>query len=123
MLTVTHTLYTEDGEDGEEVIEFPARYEVCGRCGGEGKHVNPSIDGPGGLGQEDFDADPDFEEAYFSGVYDVVCHECKGQRVVKVAVLDRFTDEQKAQWAELQKQWEDDAADRALERMERMMGA
>lgn len=60
-----------------------AKFEICPRCQGEGKHVNPSIDG-NGLSSEYFDEmGDDFREDYFSGVYDVTCHECNGQRVVK----------------------------------------
>ena len=66
------------------------KFEVCPRCNGEGKHVNPAIDSHG-LSREDFDADPDFEEDYFSGVYDVECYECKGLRVVKVPDWMRLT--------------------------------
>jgi hypothetical protein len=57
------------------------KYEVCSTCEGRGKHVNPSIDS-NGISAEDFDEDPDFRESYFSGVYDVTCYGCKGQRVV-----------------------------------------
>lgn len=70
-----------DEETAEVEIALPAKYEVCDRCRGEGKHVNPSIDG-NGLSREDFDEDPDFLEAYFSGVYDVRCEECKGEHVM-----------------------------------------
>jgi len=74
----------EDPETGDEIeVQIPARYEVCDRCEGRGKHVNPSVDG-NGLSQEDFDEDPDFRENYFSGVYDVPCEDCKGQRVILV---------------------------------------
>jgi hypothetical protein len=72
---------TENDEGDEVVEELPAKYAVCSRCRGEGSHVNPAIDGHG-LSREDFDEDPDFEEAYFEGRYDVTCHECKGERVV-----------------------------------------
>ena len=34
----------------------------------------------------DFDQDPDFEERYFSGVNDVTCYECRGNKVVAVPV-------------------------------------
>lgn len=69
-------------DDGDE-IELPAKYEVCPTCRGKGTHVNPAIDGHG-LTREDFDEDPDFEEAYFRGDYNVPCEECKGTRVVLV---------------------------------------
>ena len=55
---------------------------VCPVCNGEGKTVNPSIDA-GGLTREDFDEDPDFREDYMSGMYDITCRACNGQRVVK----------------------------------------
>ena len=74
--TMYYILDEDEGEEG-----FPCRYEVCPRCEGEGKHVNPSIDG-NGLTQSDFDEDPQFREDYFSGMYDVTCYECHGNRVV-----------------------------------------
>ena len=72
---------TED-DDGNEVIEkIPAKREICHRCEGRGKHVNPSVDG-NGISQEDFDQDPDFREAYFEGRYDVTCWDCEGEKVI-----------------------------------------
>lgn len=81
MTTLEFTLYTDDG--GEETVVLPAAYEVCWNCRGNGTTVNPAIDG-NGLSNEDFDADPDFRDDYFSGVYDVACSECKGLRVTLV---------------------------------------
>ena len=106
-------------EDGEsEYIRLPARYEVCPRCEGRGKHVNPSIDGHG-LTSEDFE-DPEFREDYFRGVYDVACHECRGVRVVRVLDEDRCD-------PELLKEYLDHLQDEAyydqITRMEREMGA
>ncbi len=77
-----------DPETDEET-EVPAKFEVCDRCEGRGKHTNPSIDG-NGIPAEDFHEDPDFMEDYLSGVYDVACYECKGQRVVKVPDYSRM---------------------------------
>lgn len=58
------------------------KFRVCPTCGGSGSIVNPDIDG-GGLTREDFDREgPEFEAAYFGGVYDIACPECGGQRVV-----------------------------------------
>jgi hypothetical protein len=72
---------------GEEQVEFevtlPAKFEVCPTCKGRGKHVNRNIDG-NGLTREDFDEDPDFEEAYFRGDYDVPCEQCDGNRVISM---------------------------------------
>lgn len=77
--------YFED-EDGER-HEVRLRFEVCDTCDGRGAHVNPSIDSHG-LSREDFDEDPDFAEDYFSGRYDVPCHECHGARVIAVVDPD-----------------------------------
>jgi hypothetical protein len=79
MVIVVH-----EGDDADQgPLEVPAVFEVCSTCEGQGKHVNPAIDS-NGLSAEDFDRDPDFEEDYFSGRYDVPCHECHGRRVVPV---------------------------------------
>ena len=79
MPTMKVTIENDVGVERE--LTLPAVYEVCGRCQGEGKHTNPSIDG-NGITQEEFDEDPDFRENYFSGVYDIECEECHGKRVV-----------------------------------------
>lgn len=120
-LTVQHKLYDEEGDT--VMVSFPAHYEVCDRCRGTGKHVNPSIDGHG-ISREEFDADPDFEEAYFEGRYDVTCYECKGERVVLVEDdYETLSPELKAAHDALEKQWADEAADARLSAMERAMGA
>lgn len=70
--------------DYEEVkISVPSKYEVCPRCGGEGHHSNPSIDG-NGFSDEIRDDDPEFYEDYMAGRYDVRCTVCNGERVVSV---------------------------------------
>ena len=56
---------------------IPFKTVNCYQCDGKGTMVNPSIDA-GGLSCEDFYDDPDFEEAYFSGRYDVTCSACNG---------------------------------------------
>lgn len=71
-------------------VMLPAKRVVCHRCDGSGFHVNPSVDGHG-LSSDDFDQDPDFREAYFSGRYDVECEECKGERVVLEVHWERLT--------------------------------
>jgi hypothetical protein len=84
-------LIVEDS-DGNE-IAIPARYAVCSVCNGKGTHVNPSIDS-NGLSSEDFE-DRDFEEDYFSGIYDVPCNNCRGERVEPVADLDSLLPEER----------------------------
>jgi RecJ-like exonuclease len=73
-------------------VLLPAIKEVCRKCDGSGKHVNPAVDGHG-IFPEEFD--PDFAEAYFSGVYDVKCEECHGERIVMVVDTDRLERENK----------------------------
>lgn len=75
------TAQTDDDGDYDHRPVEPKGYAVCPTCEGRGSHVNPSIDSHG-LTAEDFAEDPDFEEAYFSGAYDVRCAECHGKRVV-----------------------------------------
>jgi len=62
------------------VIECPTKYEVCELCDGAGKVTNPNIDASG-ISQDYFDEDPDFEELYHSGAFDITCPTCKGNRV------------------------------------------
>lgn len=75
--------------DGQEVL-FPVRFEICSGCGGRGEHVHRGIDG-NGLTARDFADDPSFADDYWSGVYDVTCDTCSGDRVAPV--LDVPTDE------------------------------
>ena len=73
----------DEGELEEVTHRLPAKFEICGQCEGSGKHVNPSVDCCG-LSSDDFEQDPDFEQDYFAGVFDVTCYTCKGKRVVSV---------------------------------------
>jgi len=129
-MSATITVYREpndddfcgEDDDSEEVdVILPVYFVVCGTCNGKGTHVNPSIDS-NGLGQEDFDEDPEFAEAYFSGHYDVTCYDCGGEKVVPEIDEARCTPEQK-QALEMHYEWLRSEADYAEEcRMERMMG-
>jgi hypothetical protein len=117
--TFDFTLVLKDGT--EQQIALPAKFVVCHRCEGTGTHVNPSIDG-NGLTREDFEQDPDFEEAYFAGAYDVRCETCKGQRVISEVDRTKLTKEQKRQLREherLQEQYDrEDASEAWLRRAE-----
>jgi hypothetical protein len=97
----------------EESVEIPIRFEVCSRCHGRGKHVNPSVDGDG-ITRDMFDEDPDFEEAYFAGEYDVTCEECGGDNIEAHPDEDRMDEDQKAAWAK----YCQEAHDRYLYRLE-----
>ena len=129
-MSVTITIYREpndddfcgEDDDSEEVdIILPVHFVVCGTCNGKGTHVNPSIDSHG-LGQEDFERDPDFAEDYFSGRYDVTCYDCGGENVVPEITEDRCTPEQKEALKAHYEYLEDEARFEAECRMERMMG-
>ena len=67
-------------DDSEEERTVRCRYTVCDICDGKGSHVNPSIDASG-ITAEDAYEDPDFFEEYKSGVYNVACYGCGGNRV------------------------------------------
>lgn len=102
MNAMTIRVYNDDDEEVEHKI--PAKYEVCSRCYGEGKHVDPNIDGDGITGSEWAelcDGDPDFPDDYMSGKFDVTCEECNGLRVVPAPDEEHMTDAQK----ELVKEW------------------
>lgn len=66
-----------------EAAQAPKPYEVCPRCEGEGQHTNPAIDGNGLTSSDIDELGPDFMEDYLSGVYDVRCEECNGERVIR----------------------------------------
>lgn len=112
----------EEGEDVE--VEVPCRKAVCSRCEGEGKHVNPAVDGHGITAEEwERDWDDESRAAYFAGAYDVTCEECEGRRVVDVPDPERFTVEDKAHWAAYQRELDARAEVRQMEEMERRYGA
>jgi RecJ-like exonuclease len=113
------------GEGDEVEVVLPASYEVCDRCRGNGKHVNPAIDGDG-ITSEEFDRDWDDEskEAYFAGDYDVLCEECDGKRVI--LVINEAECKRQGLEADLAAYYEnrrDEASYRAECAAERRMGA
>jgi RecJ-like exonuclease len=109
-------------EEGDIEVDLPAKYEVCGRCNGEGKHDHSAFSN--GVSREQFDEDPDFEEAYFRGDYDVVCEECKGRTTV--LVVDADACKAAGLEKELEIYWDNCREDRMTRRemeAERRMGA
>ena len=72
---------------------FPSVVVICHNCQGKGTHVNRAID-ENGISPEEFAEDPDFEEAYFSGVYDVPCDLCKGFKLIAEPVREGLTKDQ-----------------------------
>jgi len=96
-------------------IYVPATKEICHRCDGEGTHVNPNIDG-NGLTAEDFAEDPDFRESYMSGVYDVRCEECNGEKIVKVPNVDFLPSNIREDYERYEKEVRDSDAEDAAEK-------
>lgn len=82
--------------DGEVV---PSKFEVCPKCEGNGKFVNPSIDSHG-ISAQEFAEDPDFAEQYFSGVFDKTCDECGGLRVVLMPIDRTIFDQDMEEYME-----------------------
>lgn len=104
----------------EYTLTLPAMNELCERCHGDGKHVNPSVDGHG-LTALDFD-DEDFRQDYMQGRFDVRCEECLGERVVKVVDEERLTKRQRLPWENLQEEEREAAQERAWERRNAALG-
>ena len=72
-----------EGQEELVDLELPAKYEVCSRCDGQGKHDHPAFSN--GISSDEWngpDWDDDSREGYMSGRYDVTCEECKGRNVV-----------------------------------------
>lgn len=102
--------------DDDTFTELVATYEVCGRCRGEGKHVNPAIDGNGITASEMDELGDDFRDGYLGGVYDIRCQECDGQRVVAVVDETKNSPELLAKYYEY---LEDEGQSRAEDAAER----
>ena len=104
--------------DGE-FQSLPTIWKVCPVCKGQGTHVDPAIDCCG-LTAEDFAEDPDFQEDYFRGSYDVQCNHCRGRSTVREVDLARLTPTQREAWDQLLEQRRQD---REEELSEIRMGA
>lgn len=118
--------FSYENENGEEIeIGIPANIEVCNRCLGEGKQVNPNIDSHG-ITSEEWNG-PDWseeeKETYLTGGYDVPCKKCNGLRVECVPDLDRFERENPEAFKVYVERVKAEDCDRAAARMERLMGA
>lgn len=119
---ITFTHIDDNGDEME--CELPAKWDICGRCEGNGKHVNPSID-ENGISADEWNNEwhDDEKEAYFAGRYDVQCNECKGAG--KLLVVDEESAERrdpallKAYFVMLR----EEAEYRRMCDMERRMGA
>lgn len=105
----------ESNDEDSISYNFPARKEICHRCDGEGQHTNPNVDGHGITAEEWHNEwNEDEREGYMNGRYDVVCEECKGNKIVMVideeAIQSNGTEECRTMYTVYQKQLEDKAA-------------
>ena len=111
----------EDGEETEHGV--PGKNEVCSRCRGFGHHTNPAIDGNGITQSEWEEWGEDDRDNYMSGVYDVSCEVCGGNKVVMAPDEQFCSEEQK----ELLKLWYEEQESNAYydeeSAAERRMGA
>lgn len=115
-------LYDVNLEEVYDVeFELPTKYEVCGRCNGEGVHDREDWDGF--TGSEWAECEPEFRKDYLDGRYDVQCTECKGKRVVPVVDESHLSDAQRKvldlHEKDLEADWEYDS----VAEQERRMGA
>jgi hypothetical protein len=83
-------LWTIGNEGDEEEITLSLEWALCPTCEGNGSHVNPSIDSNGITASEMRELGDDFREEYFSGVYDIPCNQCKGEKVIPFSSDPRF---------------------------------
>jgi DnaJ-class molecular chaperone len=114
--TITWTRYTDDGE---EELELPARYEVCGRCNGHGCHDHPAFSNGITASEWRDEWDCESREDYLAGRYDVTCEECEGLRVV--LEVDEWTCDPKLleeYRADMQDRAQQEAEDASIRRME-----
>jgi len=116
------TVWDYSSGDSEEICGWiPVEYRVCDLCNGRGRHTNPSIDASG-LSRDDFDADPQFEEDYRRGLFDVRCYQCNGRRVVPTPVEVYLSEEQEKLLRLLREKLEDEAMYAAEVAAERRWG-
>lgn len=110
--------YQDAASEEESCVDLPAKYEVCATCEGRGSHVNPHVDDCG-ISAEEFAEDPDFAEAYRTGLYDVPCYECDGKRVVPRVDEERINQSGSAQDRIALAQWKETLKEEDAYRRER----
>lgn len=97
-----------DIADAEVTEVIPAKWVICPRCEGNGKHDHPAF--ANGITSSEFaEWDDDERETYRSGGYDVTCDECHGSGKVRVPDREVATEAERA----LIDQYEDRQAERA----------
>ena len=117
-MNITLTWYNDEGE--EVTHSFPAKFEVCGNCGGHGTHLHEAIRSHA-YTQAEFDEAFDDSESkgeYFrnGGRYDVTCQVCKGKNVVPVVDEEMLTAIQEERFHEYQEAMVEEAQEREMDR-------
>lgn len=113
------TLYRDDCE---ETFKTPAKWHICQACEGCGTDRGASVecDGGGFTSSQWADQNEEFKRDYLAGKYERPCEFCAGSGKVLVVDHDALSP---ADRQCLLQQERDDAAERRIRRMERMMGA
>ena len=75
------TAFDDSRHECEGVKWYDCVWVVCDLCSGRGFYVNPSID-EHGITREEFDSDPEFQENYQRGMFNVKCTKCKGRTTI-----------------------------------------
>lgn len=122
-LSIYKTGVDEQGEFDEEVeVEFPAKWEICSRCDGNGHHTNPSIDGNGITSSEWAEWDDEEKDCYMSGGYDIRCEAGCHDGKILVVDTEHLSDDLRKDYAEWEEQEyqraQSEAEERYLRRME-----
>ncbi len=102
-------------EDTAPVPKSALQRIVCPCCDGEGRYVNPAIDGNGISAEEWGEWTDESREHYLTGVYDVSCEECKGENVV-LRLSDDASEELRESWEDWERSHYETAAMYAAER-------
>jgi len=87
--------YINHRHGGITEIMLPGRRIVCDECNGTGRVLCDSLRGVAFSRDE---MEPDFEDAYFRGDYDVQCDVCHGNNVILVPDEDQLTKRQRILW-------------------------
>jgi predicted Fe-S protein YdhL (DUF1289 family) len=106
----------------DTTTELPSKWAICPTCEGCGTDRGASVecDGGGITASEAAELGDDFMDDYRGGFYDKPCQPCGGTGKVEIVDWAKMTRAQRRAWNE---QVRGDREDRAIERMEREMGA
>lgn len=67
----------------DAIVVCETKFAICPTCQGRGTHTNPNIDCGGITSSEWAEWGPEEQDHYMSGVYDVACSQCNGEKVIQ----------------------------------------